>query len=91
MTDLLEEAGRSSARAVDALMTASNWEIDPRIVRLFSAGRPAHDKGDRQNFMAKRRRARLQARPDPTSVGGIAVKIMDDRGLESLKLMEISP
>jgi hypothetical protein len=91
MTDLLEEARRSSARAVNALMTASDWQIDPRIVRLFPAGRPAHDKGDRQNFMAKRTRARLQARPNPMSVGGIAVKIMDNRGLESLELMEITP
>jgi predicted nuclease of restriction endonuclease-like (RecB) superfamily len=39
IADLLEEARRSSARAVNALMTATYWEIGRRIVEFEQAGK----------------------------------------------------
>lgn len=59
IADLLEEARRISARAVNALMTATYWEIGRRIVEHEQGGRERADYGGE---LLKRLAADLSAR-----------------------------
>lgn len=43
---LLEEARRTSARAVNAIMTATYWEIGSRIVEFEQGGKDRADYGE---------------------------------------------
>jgi hypothetical protein len=45
IADLLEEARRASARAVNALMTATYWEIGRRIVEYEQGGKARAEYG----------------------------------------------
>jgi DUF1016 N-terminal domain len=45
--DLLESARRASARAINAIMTATYWEVGRRIVELEQGGRRKADYGER--------------------------------------------
>ena len=47
IVDLLESAGRASARAINAIMTATYWEVGRRIVELEQGGRKKADYGER--------------------------------------------
>lgn len=46
MTRLLEQARRASARAVNAVMTATYWEVGRRIVTHEQAGKGRADYGE---------------------------------------------
>lgn len=46
IADLLEEARRTSARAINALMTATYWEIGRRIVEFEQQGRVRAEYGE---------------------------------------------
>lgn len=46
VSELLESARRASARAVNAVMTATYWEIGRRIVEFEQAGKPRAEYGE---------------------------------------------
>ena len=46
VSDLLESARRASARAVNAVMTATYWEIGRRIVEFEQEGKPRAEYGE---------------------------------------------
>ena len=47
IVDLLESARRASARAINAIITATYWEVGRRIVELEQGGRKKADYGER--------------------------------------------
>jgi predicted nuclease of restriction endonuclease-like (RecB) superfamily len=47
MVDLLEQARRTSARTVNAVMTATYWEMGRRIVELEQGGKKRADYGEK--------------------------------------------